>query len=152
MEVQMIALLYTACFPMGQNWTDSSMGPLKIIGSAGSVANSTWPIIGGVALDWCGPDITTLVCTTGILIGAVVSSVGVTVEIWRILVAGNIIMGLGTAILDSAQHKLFYHWFEASGLAFAFGLESAVAKTVSLVAGMIAVPIKGGTGWYGWSF
>ncbi|KAL7409433.1 hypothetical protein BDY24DRAFT_403041 [Mrakia frigida] len=61
-------------------------------------------------------------------------------------------MGFGTAVLDSAQHKLFYHWFGYSGLAMAFGLESAVAKTVSLVAGMTSIPIVNSTGWYGWCF
>jgi MFS transporter len=48
--------------------------------------------------------------------------------------------------------QFFYHWFGAGGLAFAFGLESAVANTVSLVSGMVAIPIRDGTGWYGWTF
>lgn len=58
-------------------------------------------------------------------------------------------MGFGTAVLDSAQHKLFYHWFGVSGLALAFGLESAVARTVKLVSGMTTIPIRDNTGWYG---
>ena len=61
----------------------------------------------------------------------------------------QIMMGFGTAVLDSAQHKLFYHWFGVSGLALAFGLESAVARTVKLVSGMTTIPIKNNTGWYG---
>jgi hypothetical protein len=61
----------------------------------------------------------------------------------------QIMMGFGTAVLDSAQHKLFYHWFGVSGLALAFGLESAVARTVKLVSGMTSIPIKNNTGWYG---
>ena len=61
-------------------------------------------------------------------------------------------MGFGTAVLDSAQHKLFYHWFGVKGLALAFGLESAVARTVSLVSGMTTIPIRDNTGWYGWVF
>lgn len=48
--------------------------------------------------------------------------------------------------------KFFYHWFGAAGLAFPFGLENAISSTVSLVAGMAAIPIRDGTGWYGWSF
>lgn len=60
-------------------------------------------------------------------------------------------MGLGTAVLDSAQQKFFYHWFGAGGLAFAFGLENAIAK-ISIVSGMTAIPIKNSTGWYGYSF
>lgn len=45
-----------------------------------------------------------------------------------------------------------YHWFGASGLALAFGLENAISSTISLIAGMVAVPIRNNLGWYGWSF
>lgn len=58
-------------------------------------------------------------------------------------------MGLGTAVLDSAQHKMFYHWFGYSGLALAFALESSVSRVISLVAGMTTIPIRDRTGWYG---
>lgn len=34
----------------------------------------------------------------------------------------------------------------------AFGLESSVAKLVSMGSGMSTIPIKDATGWYGWSF
>ena len=61
-------------------------------------------------------------------------------------------MGFGIAVLDSAQQKFFYHWFGAGGLALAFGLENAINRTVDLVAGMTAIPIRDGTGWYGYSF
>lgn len=53
---------------------------------------------------------------------------------------------------SNAHTKFFYHWFGAAGLAFPFGLENAISSTVSLVAGMVAIPIRDGTGWYGWSF
>lgn len=55
-------------------------------------------------------------------------------------------------MLDSAQQKFFYHWFGASGFALAFCLENSIASTTSLVSGLTAIPIKQGTGWYGWSF
>lgn len=37
-------------------------------------------------------------------------------------------------------------------MAFAFGLENAISGTVGLVAGMVAIPIRDSTGWYGWTF
>ena len=46
---------------------------------------------------------------------------------------GHIFMGFGIAVLDSATQKFFCHWFGASGLELAFGLESVVSKTVDLV-------------------
>lgn len=42
--------------------------------------------------------------------------------------------------------------FGAGGLAFAFGLENAIAGTTSLVAGLTAIPIMEGTGSYIWCF
>jgi hypothetical protein len=50
------------------------------------------------------------------------------------------------------MNQFFYHWFGASGLAFAFGIENAFASVTGLAAGMTAIPIRDGTGWYGWSF
>lgn len=74
------------------------------------------------------------------------------IGVWRVLTGGHILMGFGIAVLDTAQQKFFYHWFGISGLALAFGFENAINKTVSLVAGMTAIPIRNSTGWYGWSF
>jgi MFS family permease len=162
-----LALVCIVSFPIGTNWTNASLGPLKntlrnemgitntqfgIISSSDSVVNSVWPIIGGIMLDWFGPNIITLACTSVILLGSTLAAVGTTVGIWRLLVTGHIIMGFGIAVVDSAQQKFFYHWFGADGLAFAFGLENAIAGTISLVAGMVAIPIRDSTGWYGWCF
>ncbi|KAH8078305.1 major facilitator superfamily domain-containing protein, partial [Filobasidium floriforme] len=162
-----LALLCVCAFPLGQNWTDSALGPLKatlrtelsidntqydLANRAGAIINSFWPIIGGIMLDFYGVNIVTLACTSLICAGAVVAALAANTGIWRMLVGGHIMMGFGTAVLDSAQHKLFYHWFGVSGLALAFGLESAVARTVKLVSGMTTIPIKNNTGWYGWSF
>lgn len=53
---------------------------------------------------------------------------------------------------DGVCAQFIYHWFGVGGLAFAFGLENAVSNTVGLVAGMVAIPIRDKTGWYGWTF
>lgn len=45
-----------------------------------------------------------------------------------------------------------YHWFGPSGYALAFGLENAISSTIGLLSGMTAIPIRDGTGWYGWTF
>ncbi|KAM0569858.1 hypothetical protein D7B24_003384 [Verticillium nonalfalfae] len=162
-----IALICVISLPIGHTWTGSALGPLKntlreelginntqfgVLSSADAFVNTIFPIVGGLILDWWGPNIVTLCCTTVILVGSVVAAAGVQVGLWRVLVGGHVLMGFGIAVLDSATQKFFYHWFGASGLAFAFGLESAIANTISLVSGMVAIPIRDGTGWYGWTF
>lgn len=162
-----IALACVVAFPIGQTWTNASLGPLKntlrqelhitnaefgVIASADSFVNSIVPILGGMMLDWWGPNPITIFCTAFISIGAVVAAVAIHVTNWRVLVGGHIIMGLGVAVLDQAQQKFIYHWFGVGGLAFAFGLENAISGTVGLVAGMVAIPIRDSTGWYGWTF
>lgn len=143
------------------------MGPLKstlrkelgisntqfgVISAADAIVNSIWPIIGGICLDWFGPNVIVILCTGIICTGSILAAISINLEVWRLLVGGHVLMGFGIAVLDSAQQKFFYHWFGAAGLAMAFGLENAVNRTISLVAGMTAVPIKDSTGWYGWSF
>lgn len=121
-----IALLCVVSFPIGQTWTNAALSPLKntlrnelgitntqfgIISSADAIFNSIWPILGGILLDWYGPNIIIPMCTTVIFVGSVIAACGINIDVWRMLAAGNILMGLGIAVLDSAQQKLFYHWF-----------------------------------------
>ncbi|KLP21969.1 uncharacterized protein LW94_14180 [Fusarium fujikuroi] len=161
------ALCFVVALPIGHTWTGSALGPLKntlreeldisntqfgVISSADAFVNTIFPIVGGLILDWWGPNIVTLFCTSFILVGSVVAAVGVQIGLWRLLVSGHVLMGFGIAVLDSATQKFFYHWFGASGLALAFGLESAISSTVGLVSGMVAIPIRDRTGWYGWTF
>ncbi|KAL6355440.1 hypothetical protein LRP88_11029 [Fusarium phalaenopsidis] len=161
------ALFLVITLPIGHTWTGSALGPLKntlreelginntqfgVISSADAFVNTIFPIVGGLILDWWGPNIVTLCCTSVILVGSIVAAVGVQIGLWRLLVSGHVLMGFGIAVLDSATQKFFYHWFGASGLALAFGLESAISSTVGLVSGMVAIPIRDQTGWYGWAF
>ncbi|GAB7333705.1 hypothetical protein MBLNU13_g05246t2 [Cladosporium sp. NU13] len=144
-----VALACIISLPLGTNWTQSSVGPLKntlrkewdisnaqfgVISSADAFVNTVFPILGGLILD----------CL--IAAGSTINNM------WRLLVGGHVLMGFGIAVLDSAQQKFFYHWFGASGLAFAFGIENAFSSVTSLAAGMTAIPIRDSTGWYGWSF
>lgn len=116
-----IALACVVLFPVGTTWTNASLGPLKntlrneldinntqfgIINSADSFVNTVFPILGGLFLDWWGPNIITLCCTSVILVGSVVAAAGVNVGLWRVLVGGHILMGFGVAVLDSAQQKV----------------------------------------------
>lgn len=166
-KYQILALVCIYSFPIGTNWTSASLRPLRntlrnrvditntqfgVITAADSVINSVWPIIGGIMLDWFGPNIITLLSTLIILTGSMLAALGTTLGTWRLLVAGNIVTGFGILVVESAQQKFFYHWFGADGLAFAFGLENAIAGTTRLVAGLTAIPIRDSTGSYTWCF
>ncbi|KAJ4338842.1 hypothetical protein N0V95_007940 [Ascochyta clinopodiicola] len=136
-------------------WTGASLGPLKntlrnelgitntqfgVISASDAVVNSIWPIIGGLLLDHFGPNIIVLCCTGVVLVGSMMAGVAVNIGKWRLLAGGHIFMGFGIAVLDSATQKFFYHWFGVGGLALAFGLESAVSRTVDLVVRQQEVP------------
>ncbi|KAF9691594.1 hypothetical protein EKO04_010530 [Ascochyta lentis] len=166
-KYKILALVCVVSLPIGQTWTGASLGPLKntlrqelgisntqfgVISASDAIVNSIWPIIGGMLLDWFGPNIIVICCTGVILVGSTLAGLAINLEMWRLLAGGHILMGFGIAVLDSATQKFFYHWFGAGGLALAFGLESAVARTIDLVAGMAAIPIRDSTGWYGWTF
>lgn len=119
-----IALLCVVLLPLGHTWTGSALGPLKntlreelgitntqfgVISSADAFVNTIFPIIGGLILDWWGPNIVTLCCTSVILVGSIVAASGVQVGLWRVLVGGHALMGFGIAVLDSATQKVSHH-------------------------------------------
>ncbi|KAM0752326.1 MFS general substrate transporter [Meredithblackwellia eburnea MCA 4105] len=136
------ALLLAAFLPLGSTWTESALGPLK-----NTLRNEL-----GMCLDWFGVNTITLVCTSNIFVGAIIAALSANTGKWRMLVGGHIMMGFGTAVLDSAQHKLFYHYFGTGGLAFAFGVEQAFNKLIGMSSGFSTIPLRDATGWWGWSF
>lgn len=120
-----IALVCVVSLPIGHTWTGSALGPLKntlrneldinnaqfgVISSADAFVNTVFPIIGGLILDWWGPNVVTMCCTAVILVGSVVAAAGVQVGLWRVLVSGHVLMGFGIAVLDSATQKVGSFW------------------------------------------
>ncbi|KAL1591627.1 hypothetical protein SLS59_010099, partial [Nothophoma quercina] len=146
-KYKILALICVVSLPIGHDWTGASLGPLKntlrnelgitntqfgVISASDAIVKSIWPIIGGIPHHF-GPNIIVLCCTGIVFVGSIFAGVAVSLGLWRLLAGGHIFMGFGIAILDSATQKFFYHWFGAGGLALAFGLESAVSRTVDLV-------------------
>lgn len=116
-----VALACVISLPLGRRWASSTLGPLKntlrnelginnaqygVMSSADGLVNTLLPIFGGMLLDWWGPNSVTLVCTTVMLGGNALAAGATNLGKWRVLVAGQIIEGLGVAVLDSAQHKV----------------------------------------------
>jgi cyanate permease len=127
------ALFLVITLPLGHTWTGSALGPLKntlreelginntqfgVISSADAFVNTIFPIVGGLILDWWGPNVGTLCCTSVILVGSVVAAVGVQVGLWRLLVSGHVLMGFGIAVLDSATQKVFYPYSTSIKLSY----------------------------------
>jgi hypothetical protein len=73
------------------------------------------------------------------------------------LLAGQIIMGFGSTSIETAQSKLYTHWFRGTKdgnasmalMGFVFGLDIAMGRVFNLMGGQTAVPIGESTGrWY----
>ena len=107
---------------------------------------SIWPLVGGIILDWVGVDVVAPICTTTILFGSLVAATGVQIGNWRVLAGGYILQGFGTALIDSCQQVFFHAFGRRQGLAFAFGLESAIASATSLASEAAAIPIRDSLG------
>jgi hypothetical protein len=103
-------------------------------------------------LDWLGVQTIAPLCTVTILLGSIVSALGVNLTNWRLLAGGYIIQGFGTALLDSCQHVFFHAYGGRRGLAFAFALENAFANATGASARAAAIPIQRalGTQWVFW--
>lgn len=76
-----------------------------IIDAAGSLVSTIWPVIGGLALDWYGYHVVTLLCTSIILVGTIVTALAPATGLWKMMVGGAILQSFGVAALDAAQHK-----------------------------------------------
>jgi len=53
-------------------------------------------------------------------------------------------------VIESAQAKLYAHWFQGSNLALVIGLDLAWSRILSVIARSTAVPMSLINGWWGW--
>ena len=53
-------------------------------------------------------------------------------------------------MIESAQAKLYAHWFQGSNLALVIGLDLAWSRILSVIARSTAVPMSLINGWWGW--
>lgn len=105
------------------------------------LVSSIWPFFGGIVLDWVGVETVSPACTSIILFGSLITAGGIRARNWQVVAGGFILRGFGTALLDSCQQVFFHALGGRRGLAFAFGLENAIAEAISLASEAAAVPI-----------
>ncbi|KAJ7337538.1 major facilitator superfamily domain-containing protein [Mycena albidolilacea] len=154
-------------FTIGSNWATAALSPLKstlkaelkinnaqygVIASANSLVNTVLPIIGGIAIDWFGPEWGSMLSSVCVFLGTLVSGIGASRSSYRALVAGNVILGLGSNTIESCQSKLYTHWFYGNHLGFVYGVDIAFGRVInSNHLKATSIPIAEGTGWWGWS-
>jgi len=161
------AALMVFLFTLGSNWAGSAISPLKstirkelkitnaqygVISSADSLVNTILPIFSGIAIDYYGPEIGALVSSVFIFLGAIIAAVGASKSSFNTLVAGEVILGLGSTTIETSQSKLYTHWFYGKHLGLVFGIDIAWGRVTNTVSRVTSVPIMNGTGSWTWSF
>ncbi|KAF8916235.1 major facilitator superfamily domain-containing protein [Mucidula mucida] len=160
------ALCLGLLLSVGSSFSENTLGPLKstfkselkitnaqygAISSATSLVNTILPILGGFILDYYGVAWGTMLCSTCIFVGAVISASGSNAESFTLVVVGRIVLGLGSTVIESAGSKILAHWFQYRGLAFVYGVDIAWGKVVVLIAKATAVPMRDSTSFWGWA-
>ncbi|KAB5594017.1 Transcription factor atf1 [Ceratobasidium theobromae] len=119
--------------------------------SATSVVNMFLPVIGGYLVDFYPVEYSMLFCAFTVFAGAVVSAVGAQRQSFGPVLAGRLLMGFGSAIIEIIPQKIYYHWFRGRGLAFVFGLDISWGKVIVLIAKAGAVPMTSIRGEWSWA-
>ncbi|KAJ7868492.1 major facilitator superfamily domain-containing protein [Mycena leptocephala] len=144
------------------NWATAALSPLKstlkkelkinnaqygVIASANSLVNTVLPVVGGIAIDWFGPEWGSILSSSEDL----VSGIGASRSSYKALITGNVILGLGSNTIESCQSKLYTHWFYGNNLGFVYGVDIAFGRVINTISKATSIPIAEGTGWWGWS-
>lgn len=92
-----------------------------------------------------------MICSTFIMLGAIISATGANQTQLGLVIGGRIIMGFGSMLIESAQLKLYAHWFQGSHLALVIGIDLAWSRVLSVISRATAVPMSMTNGWWGWA-
>lgn len=131
-------------------FTDGIDAQYGAISSASSLANTILPVLGGMSIDYWGATYAAIICSIFISVGAIVSACGANTTQFSLVIAGRILMGFGSMLIESAQLKLYTHWFQGSHLALVIGLDLAWSRVLSVISRATAVPMSRINGWWGW--
>ncbi|KAK7040121.1 hypothetical protein VNI00_009926 [Paramarasmius palmivorus] len=161
------ALACVLFFSLGSNWATTALSPLKstlkeelninnaqygVVVSANHLVNTLVPIFSGMAIDYYGAEISSLVSSCFVMLGALIAAIGTNTSNFNTLIAGEVILGLGSITVLNSQSKLYTHWFYGSYVGMVYGIDLAWTRVVSVVAKATAIPITDGTGSYTWAF
>ncbi|WVR03906.1 hypothetical protein IAU60_000905 [Kwoniella sp. DSM 27419] len=153
-------------FGTGATFCDVTIGPLKstlrrelkitntqfsTVNTAMNIVNTVLPMLGGLTMDYVGGVRAAMVFSCFIVIGSVVAALSANTGKIGLLIGGRILMGFGSAVVETCQYKLYTHWFTGSKLATVIAIDLAWISVISVCARLAAVPMSLLNGWYGWA-
>jgi pheromone shutdown protein TraB len=61
---------------------------------------------------------------------------------FSLVIAGRSLIRLGSMLPESAQLRLFTHWFQCSHLALVIGIDIARSRVLSVISGATVAPMS----------
>ncbi|OCF54367.1 hypothetical protein L486_08281 [Kwoniella mangroviensis CBS 10435] len=111
LKYRLIAFSMVVFFNTSSSFSESTLSPLKstfreqlkvtnaqygAISSASSLVNTILPVIGGLGIDYWGATYASIICSTFIMLGAIISAAGSNTSRFGLVVGGRILMGFGS--------------------------------------------------------
>ncbi|OQR87215.1 Major Facilitator Superfamily (MFS) [Achlya hypogyna] len=93
-----------------------------------SVPNVILPFFGGLLVDKYGVRTMTLGLSVLLLLGQIVVALGCSFKNFYLILVGRVIFGLGGETMWVAQSTFMTQWFDSTELAFAFGVNTCIAR------------------------
>ena len=126
-----------------------------VISASSTLVNTVFPIVAGTVIDFYGVNIISLSCSLLIFTGNIVRAVGAQRGAFSVILAGQIVSGVGSISLNTCQNKVYAHWFKgtaASGpglIGFITGIDYSMNRVFMIMAAESAVPVFRASGrWY----
>ncbi|GAA5915230.1 hypothetical protein JCM6882_003377 [Rhodosporidiobolus microsporus] len=163
---KVIALFMGVFLSVGSSFSENTLGPLKstlrkelditnaqygAISSASSLVNAILPVAGGVMLDYWGVEWGAFVSSCFVFLGSVISASGTNQSSFGLVMAGRIVLGFGSTIVETCTSKILAHFFQHRGLGFVYGFDISFGKLIVLAAKAAAVPMSTASDFWGWA-
>ncbi|CAG8493487.1 4828_t:CDS:2 [Acaulospora colombiana] len=155
--LRMCAMACACTFGVGSHFASHMIGPMKgilmqrldltntqfsLLIASLTLCNTVIPIVSGLLVARFGTTKSSLVITTGILIGMII----VTTACWTgnvgVMIAGFIVFGTGLAPLTIVQETIIVQFFYGNSLGFALAVGLTFGRLASFVATVLAVPLS----------
>jgi MFS family permease len=119
-----------------------------------SAPNVILPFFGGYFVDVFGVRLCLLIFASLIAVGQIIFSLGLSIKSWPVLFLGRLVFGFGGESLTVANSALLADWFKGKELAFAFGINLAIARLGSVINNVVSPALARTTGvlfasWFG---
>lgn len=129
-----------------------------VMTSASNLINTVLPFLSGVLVDVYGPSYIAVFCSTCIVVGNLVLSLGASRGEFNMINGGEILMGIGNITIHMCQLKIYAHWFRGSKvdgpglLGLVTGLDVAIGRVFGLMGALTPAPLMEATGKWYWGF